>query len=97
MATALQPLASPASIRSWNGRQALAEGLREGCGGPESVVTSMPPSAGFEVADGSRPHRPGDTPQLHAPSDIPRRFPGECRFLSQSFNRSATVELPLAM
>src|SRR5581483_3775457 len=44
---ALRPLARPASISSWNGRQALAEGHRDGWGGPESVVTWSVPLAGF--------------------------------------------------
>src|SRR5215831_6427543 len=55
MAMALRPRASAASISSWKGSQALADGLRVGCGslsvGPgsaaKSVVTGM---AGFAGA-----------------------------------------------
>jgi hypothetical protein len=54
MAMALRPRASAASMSSWKGSQALADGLRVGCGwlcvGPESVaepaVTGMAALAG---------------------------------------------------
>src|SRR5215471_6809023 len=51
MAMALRPRASAASMSSWKGSQALADGLRVGCGSlgsaTQSVVTSM---AGFAGA-----------------------------------------------
>src|SRR5215471_2450313 len=50
IATALRPLASSTSISSWNGRHALADGLRAGTGGSGSVVTGVVALAGFEIS-----------------------------------------------
>ena len=51
MPIALRPLPRPALISSWNGKQALADGLRDGRGGWEPVVTRMFPLAGFAASD----------------------------------------------
>ncbi len=86
IAMALRPRESPTWISSWNGSQALAEGLRDDSGGssgglacsPESVVTGSTGLAGLAGTGRPRGGRSAIAASFRYAETVSRRIPVAC-------------------